>query len=123
MTALGLLEARNISVFFGLLAYFNSLIRYFNALAIPDYLNLINDSWFTYFWIIGVPHFTKTDITVQGYTIPKGTVLFANILKVMYILHYMFYKTQYHSQKREAFAVVKTAFSGFVLQPEGIWKK
>jgi len=32
----------------------------------------------------GVPHFTKTDITVQGYTIPKGTVLFANILKVMH---------------------------------------
>ena len=29
-----------------------------------------------------IPHYTKEEITVQGYTIPKGTVLFANILKV-----------------------------------------
>ena len=31
---------------------------------------------------VGVPHYTSHDISVQGYTIPKGTVLYANILKV-----------------------------------------
>ena len=32
---------------------------------------------------MGVPHMAAADVTIKGYTIPKGTIIFPNILNVL----------------------------------------